>query len=84
MQLAAVALAIMGFAVGMMFRVRVLLPILLALLVVSAAFSLARGFTFLGTVLAIMGAQAIVQASYFLGVVARAIFAATDRMRRLL
>ena len=31
-----------------------------------------------------MVAQAIVQSSYFLGAVARAVFAATGRMRRVL
>lgn len=84
MQLAAIALAMMGFVVGVTFRFRVLLPILLALLLVSAAFSLGRGFTFLGALWTIMVAQAIVQSSYFLGAVARAVFAATGRMRRVL
>jgi hypothetical protein len=84
MQHAAIALAIMGFVVGVMFRFRVLLPILIALLLVSIAFALGSGFSFLGAVWAIMLAQAIVQASYFLGLVVRACFAATHRPRRIL
>ena len=84
MTYAAIALAIMGFVVGVIFRFRVLLPILLALFYVSIVFSLSRDLAFLGVVWTIMVAQAIVQASYFLGLVARTLFAATDRMRRVL
>lgn len=84
MQHAAIALAIMGFVVGVMFRFRVLLPILLALLLFSIVFALGRGFTFVGAIWAIMLAQAIVQASYFLGLVVRAYFAAAHRPRRVL
>jgi hypothetical protein len=84
MQHAAISLAIVGFVVGVMFRFRVLLPILLALLLVSIVFALGKGFTFLGAIWAIMLAQAIVQASYFLGLVARAFFTASERPRRIL
>ena len=84
MTYAAIALAIMGFVVGVMFRFRVLLPILLALLLVSIVFALGHDLSFLGVVWTVMVAQAIVQASYFLGLVARTLFTATDRMRRVL
>jgi hypothetical protein len=78
---AAIALAILGFAVGVAFRLQILLSILGLLLVVSVVFSLARGFTFLDTALMIMVVQTIVQGSYFLGLVVRAVFTATYRMR---
>ena len=84
MTYAAIALAIMGFVVGVMFRFRILLPILLGLLLVSIAFSLSRDLGFLGLVWTVMVAQAIVQASYFLGLLARSLVAASDRMRRVL
>ena len=84
MTYAAFALAIMGFVVGVMFRFRVLLPILLALLFVSIVFALGHDLGFLGIVWTVMVAQAIVQASYFLGLVARTLFTATDGMRRVL
>jgi hypothetical protein len=84
MTYAAIALAIMGFVVGVTFRFRVLLPILLALFLVSIIFSLSRELGLLGTLWTIMEAQAIVQASYFVGLVARTLFTATDRMRRVL
>jgi hypothetical protein len=84
MTYAAIALAIMGFMVGVMFRFRILLPILLGLLLVSIAFSLSLEQGFLGLLWTVMVAQAIVQASYFLGLLARAVFATSNRMRRVL
>jgi hypothetical protein len=81
---AAIALAILGFAVGVVFRLKILLSILAVLLVVSVAFSLARGFTFLNTALTVMAAQSIVQACYFLGLVARAMLTAAQRGRPVL
>jgi hypothetical protein len=81
---AAIALAILGFAVGIMFRLKVLLSILALLLIVSVVFSLARGFAFLDTALTIMAVQAIVQGSYFLGLVVRAAFTANHRTRPIL
>jgi hypothetical protein len=81
---AAIALAIFGFAVGLIFRLKAFLPILALLLVVSFFFSLARGFTFLDTALTIMAAQSIVQGGYFLGLIARAAFTAAHRTRPIL
>ena len=77
---AAVALALLGFAVGALFRLRILLPILALLLMVSIVFSLARGLTFLDTTLIIVAAQTILQGSYFLGLVIRALLTAAYRM----
>jgi hypothetical protein len=79
-----ISLALLGFAVGTVFRLKILLLILLLLLVVSMVFSLARGFTFLDTALTIMATQSIVQGSYFLGLVARAVFTAAHRTRAIL
>jgi hypothetical protein len=81
---AAIALTILGFAVGVVFRVRVLLPILALLLVASIVFSLVRGFTFVETALTIMAAQSIVQGSYFLGLLVRAAFTSNHRPRPVL
>jgi hypothetical protein len=68
---AAIALAILGFAVGALFRLKILLSILGLLLLVSIVYSLSRGFTFLDAALTVVAVQGIVQASYFLGLVAR-------------
>jgi hypothetical protein len=81
---AAVALVLVGFAVGMLFRLRILLSILALLFLVSIVFSLARGFSFLDTALTIMVVQTIVQGSYFLGLVTRALFTAAYRTRPIL
>jgi hypothetical protein len=81
---AAIALAILGFAVGVVFRLKILLSILAVLLIVSVAFSLARGFTFLDTALTVMAAQCVIQGCYFLGLVARAVLTAAQRSRPVL
>jgi hypothetical protein len=81
---AAVALAILGFAVGAVFRLRILLSVLALILVASVFFSLSRGFSFLDTALTIIAVQCIVQGSYFLGLVVRAVLTAAYRMRPIL
>ncbi len=78
---AAIALAILGFAVGLVYRLKILLSILALLLLVSVVFSFARGVSFLDTALTIMVVQTIVQCSYFVGLVAKAVF--TETRRRL-
>ena len=77
---AAIALAIVGVAVGLVFRLKILLSILALLLVVSVVFSVGRGCSFLDTALTIMVVQTILQASYFLGLVIRAAFTSAHRM----
>jgi hypothetical protein len=81
MGFAAIALVILGFVVGAVFRLKTLLSILALVLVVTIVFSFSRGFSFLDTALIIMAAQSIVQASYFLGLVGRAVLTAAYRMR---
>ena len=81
---AAIALAMVGAAVGLAFRLKILLPVLALLLVVSILFSLERGFDFLDTALTIMVVQTILQAGYFLGLVIRAVLTAGHRMRPIL
>jgi hypothetical protein len=74
----------LGVAVGIVFRLKVLLSILALLFLVSVLFALGRGFNFLDTALTIMVVQTILQGSYFLALVARAIFAADHRVRHIL
>jgi hypothetical protein len=78
----AIALVILGVAVGLVFRLQVLLSILALLLVVSILFSLDHGFSFLDTALTIMVVQTILQGSYFLGLVFRAAFTTGQRFSR--
>lgn len=75
---AAIALAIGGFVVGLMFRLRLLILIVGLILILAIAFSLGRGFTFLETALTIIVAQTILQGGYFLGLVARSVFRRAD------
>jgi hypothetical protein len=81
MEYAATALAILGVAAGVAFRVKVLLPIIGVVLLASIIFSLATGFGFMDTAITVLMAQATLQGSYFLGLLIRAIFSALQRMR---
>jgi hypothetical protein len=75
---AAIALAIVGFVVGAVFRLRVLLTLVGVLLVLSITFSLSHGFSFFQTAVTLIVAQTILQGTYFLGLVARSFFYRTD------
>ena len=81
MEYAATALAILGVAAGVAFRVKVLLPIIGVVLLASIIFSLATGFGFMDTAMTVLMAQATLQGSYFLVLLIRAIFSALQRMR---
>jgi hypothetical protein len=81
---AAIALATLGFAVGLIFRLKVLLVVIAFLFVVSFAFSIARNFNFLDAALTIMAAQTLVQSGYFMGLLIRALFTAAHRTRPVL
>jgi hypothetical protein len=74
MEYAAISLAILGAAIGLISRLKTLLFVVAALLVISLAFVLARGLGLMDSVLTILGAQAILQGSYFASSVAKAIF----------
>lgn len=72
---AAFALAVLGFAIGTLFRLQVLLIVIALLLLLSIAFSFGSGLSFSNSLMMIMAAQTIVQGSYFLGLLARAALA---------
>ena len=84
MEYATTALAILGVAAGLAFRVKVLLPMIGVILLASIMFSLATGFGFMDTAITVLMGQAILQGSYFLGLLIRAIFLALHRMRSAL
>jgi hypothetical protein len=84
MGLAAIALAVLGSAIGIAFRLRVLLPILGLLLIISSVFSVARGLDFVHTALVVVTAQAILQTGYFIGILARALLVGAQRLRPVL
>jgi hypothetical protein len=68
---AAIALAVMGFVVGLRFRLKVLLPVLVLLPIGSGIFSVLQGWNFFNTSLAIVTAPTVLQVGYFLGVLLR-------------
>lgn len=78
----ALALAFAGFAVGMVFRLHILLLVVAILLLLSILFSIGSQFGFLDTLITVMAVQTIVQGCFFLGLMARTIMASDD-MRRL-
>ena len=84
MEYAAIALTVVGFGLGVAFRFKVLLPILVLLLVVSIVFTATQGFNFPSAALAIIAVQSIVQVGYFFGIVLRAVVAGMRRMRPVL
>jgi hypothetical protein len=81
MEYTTVLLALLGFAVGIMFRLQVLLLVAVLLVPVTIVFARFNGFGFLGVGSTIMVAQTIVQASYFWGLVARTALGAAYRAR---
>lgn len=75
MEYSAIGLAVLGAAVGIVFRLKVLLPIIGLLLSASIIFSISRGLSFLDAALMVIVAQAILQSSYFVGLLVRLIIA---------
>jgi hypothetical protein len=72
---AAIALAVLGLAVGIMFRLQVLMIVIALLLLSSIVFVFGSGLNFFDGLLTIMVVQTVVQGSYFLGLIARAALA---------
>jgi hypothetical protein len=68
----AVAIAILGFAMGTLFRLQVLLVVIALLLLFSIVFSFGFGLNFSDSLLAVMAAQTVVQGSYFFGLLTHA------------
>ena len=73
MKTAVVAIALFGFAAGLVFRLNALIVILVFLLLLSGGYAIAHQFGILSSVLTIVGVQVVAQGSYFLGLVARSI-----------
>jgi hypothetical protein len=72
-KIALVAIALLGFAAGLVFRLNVLIVILVFLLFLSIGYAITQHFGILTSILTIFGAQVIAQGCYFLGLVARSI-----------
>ena len=75
----AIALAVLGMAAGFRVRFPALLVLLVLLFLISVAFSVLHHFGLSYALLIILAAQAIVQAGYFIGLVARHLLTANRR-----
>jgi hypothetical protein len=69
---AALAIALLGFAVGTMFRLQMLLAVIVLLLMFSILFAFGSGLSFFDGILTILAVQTVVQGSYLIGLIARA------------
>ena len=80
----AIALAVVGFGLGVTFRFKVLLPILMLLLIISIVYTATQDFNFPRAALEIVEVQSVVQVGYFFGILLRAVVAGMRRMRPVL
>ena len=67
MEYSAVGLAVIGFAVGVVFRWKVLLPIICLLPFASIIFSISHGLSLRDAAIVIIASQVILQGGYFVG-----------------
>ena len=72
---AAIALAMLGFAIGALFRLQVILVVIALLLLFSIVLSFGSGLSFSDSLMMIMAVQTVAQGSYFLGLLARSALA---------
>ena len=79
MEYSAVGLALIGAAVGIAFRWKVLLPIICLLPCVSIIFSISHGLGFRDAVVVVVATQVILQGGYFVGLLIRPIASACIR-----
>jgi hypothetical protein len=83
MEYAAVALVLVGVAIGLLSRLTVLSFVVGFVFLASLVFSLGSGFSFLNAALTVVVTQTLLQSSYFLGLLVRAAFTA-DRLWQIL
>lgn len=70
----AVGLSVVGFVVGLTLRLRTFLLFVGLVLIASIVYSINAGLGFFSTFLNIMTAEALLQGSYFVGLVVRNFF----------
>jgi len=72
----AAGLALLGVGIGLVFRWQALLPVIVVVPVVVTIFSVSRGASFDVTATAILIAEAVLQGSYFAGLLLRLVIRA--------
>lgn len=75
------ALAGLGVVIGLLFSFRALLPIIVLVALIAICWSIFQGNAFVDTALILFKWQAILQGSYFAGLVIRAVFSSTNSRR---
>ncbi len=75
----AIGLAVIGAAVGVAFRWKVLLPVIVLLPFAAIVFSVSRGLNHEDTAIVVVAAEAVLQGGYFSGLLIR--FISTASMR---
>jgi len=74
MGIAAIAVAILGVALGLTCRLRFLLAVILTALVMTTVFVSTQSYGVLKSLLVIVVAQVLLQSGFFAGLVARSVF----------
>jgi hypothetical protein len=74
MGIAAIAVAILGVTLGLTCRLRFLLAVILAALVMTTIFVSTQSYGVLKSLLLIVVAQVLLQSGFFAGLVARSVF----------
>jgi hypothetical protein len=69
MEYAAIAIAILGAALGLVSRLRFLLGAMLIVLATTLIYLLSNHYSFLGSLLIVVVAQTLLQGGYFVGLV---------------
>lgn len=75
----AIGLAVIGAAVGLVFRWKVLLPVIALVPVAAIVFSVSRSLSYVDTAIVVVVAEAVLQGGYFIGLLIR--FVSTASMR---
>jgi hypothetical protein len=68
-----------GVGIGVTFRLKFLLGVVVLVLSITLLFAFSYGYSFLNTLLIIIVAQALLQGSYFVGLVSRVFFSHAQR-----
>ena len=79
MEYAAIAVAILGIAIGVTFRLRFLLGMILAVLAITLIFVVSHPYGVLKGLLIIAIAQTLLQGGYFAGLLGRLFFSRAQR-----
>ena len=73
MAYSAIVLAALGFGIGLVFRWKVLLPVIVLLPLAAIFFFASRGYSYKEGAIVIIAAEGILQAGYFAGLMIRSI-----------